>query len=50
MNTRVLVVSDGPVGLTADMDLASRGINVVVAELRQVGGLVGAQGIGRGTA
>ena len=31
MRTQVLVVGAGPVGLTAAMDLASRGIEVVVA-------------------
>jgi 2-polyprenyl-6-methoxyphenol hydroxylase-like FAD-dependent oxidoreductase len=31
---QVLIVGAGPVGLTAAMDLASRGINVVVAEIR----------------
>ena len=35
--TRVLVVGAGPVGLTAAMDLASRGIDVVVAEMRRAG-------------
>src|SRR4051812_49706446 len=37
MRTQVLVVGAGPVGLTAAMDLASRGIDVVVAEIRQAG-------------
>src|SRR3954470_18093998 len=37
MRTQVLVVGAGPVGLTAAMDLASRGIDVVVAELRHAG-------------
>jgi len=37
MQTRVLVVGAGPVGLTAAMDLASRGIDVVVAEIRKAG-------------
>ncbi len=37
IETQVLVVGAGPVGLTAAMDLASRGIDVVVAELRQAG-------------
>jgi 2-polyprenyl-6-methoxyphenol hydroxylase-like FAD-dependent oxidoreductase len=35
--TRVLIVGGGPVGLTLAMDLASRGIDVVVAEMRHVG-------------
>jgi len=37
IQTQVLVVGGGPVGLTAAMDLASRGIDVVVAEIRQAG-------------
>lgn len=37
ITTRVLVVGGGPVGLTLAIDLASRGIEVVVAELRQAG-------------
>ena len=37
IHTRVLVVGGGPVGLTAAMDLASRGIEVVVAEIRRAG-------------
>src|ERR1700748_3487078 len=37
MRTQVLVVGAGPVGLTAAMDLAWRGIDVVVAEVRQAG-------------
>ena len=37
IQTRVLIVGGGPVGLTAAMDLASRGIDVVLAEMRQVG-------------
>lgn len=37
IETQVLVVGAGPVGLTAAMDLASRGIDVVVAELRRAG-------------
>ena len=35
VTTRVLVVGGGPVGLTLAIDLASRGIDVVVAELRR---------------
>ncbi|UTD25787.1 FAD-dependent oxidoreductase [Bradyrhizobium sp. WD16] len=37
IETQVLVVGAGPVGLTAAMDLASRGIDVVVAEIRRAG-------------
>ena len=37
IETQVLIVGAGPVGLTAAMDLASRGINVVVAEIRRAG-------------
>lgn len=37
MKTQVLIVGAGPVGLTAAMDLASRGIDVVVAEIRHAG-------------
>ena len=37
MRTQVLIVGAGPVGLTLAMDLAWRGIRVVVAELRQRG-------------
>lgn len=37
METQVLVVGGGPVGLTAAMDLASRGIEVIVAEIRKSG-------------
>src|SRR2546429_530830 len=39
LKTQVLVVGAGPVGLTAAMDLASRGIEVVFAELRRAGDL-----------
>jgi 2-polyprenyl-6-methoxyphenol hydroxylase-like FAD-dependent oxidoreductase len=37
MKTQVLIVGAGPVGLTAAMDLASRGIDVIVAEIRHAG-------------
>lgn len=37
LKTRVLVVGGGPVGLTIAMDLAQRGIDVVVAEIRHRG-------------
>ena len=37
IETRVLVVGGGPVGLTLAMDLAWRGIGVTVAELRHHG-------------
>lgn len=37
LRTAVLVVGAGPVGLTAAMDLASRGLDVIVAELRHAG-------------
>lgn len=37
IQTQVLIVGAGPVGLTAAMDLASRGIDVVVAEIRSAG-------------
>ena len=33
IKTRVLVVGAGPVGLTLALDLASRGIDVTVAEI-----------------
>ena len=32
----LIIVGAGPVGLTAALDLASRGIDVVIAELRLV--------------
>ena len=37
VETQVLVVGGGPVGLTLAMDLARRGIRTVVAELRHKG-------------
>jgi 2-polyprenyl-6-methoxyphenol hydroxylase-like FAD-dependent oxidoreductase len=37
MQTQVLIVGAGPVGLTLAMDLAGRGIDVVVCELRPAG-------------
>jgi 2-polyprenyl-6-methoxyphenol hydroxylase-like FAD-dependent oxidoreductase len=37
IETRVLIVGAGPVGLTLAMDLASRGVDVTVAELRYAG-------------
>lgn len=37
IETEVLVVGGGPVGLTAAMDLAQRGVDVVVAEVRAAG-------------
>lgn len=37
IEAQVLIVGAGPVGLTAAMDLASRGIDVVVAEIRRAG-------------
>ncbi len=37
MKTRVLIVGGGPVGLTVAMDLAWRGIQVVVLEIRAAG-------------
>jgi len=37
IQTQVLIVGAGPVGLTAAMDLASRGVDVVVAEIRRAG-------------
>jgi len=39
LRTQVFIVGAGPVGLTAAMDLASRGINVTVAEIRRAGEL-----------
>jgi 2-polyprenyl-6-methoxyphenol hydroxylase-like FAD-dependent oxidoreductase len=35
LNTQVLIVGAGPVGLSLAMDLASRGIQVVIAEIRR---------------
>jgi 2-polyprenyl-6-methoxyphenol hydroxylase-like FAD-dependent oxidoreductase len=37
IETKVLIVGGGPVGLTLAMDLAWRGIDVTVAELRHGG-------------
>jgi len=37
IETRVLIVGGGPVGLTLAIDLAWRGIDVIVAELRHAG-------------
>ncbi|MBV9628070.1 MAG: FAD-dependent monooxygenase, partial [Xanthobacteraceae bacterium] len=37
LETQVLIVGAGPVGLTLGIDLAWRGINVVIAELRPAG-------------
>jgi 2-polyprenyl-6-methoxyphenol hydroxylase-like FAD-dependent oxidoreductase len=37
LETEVLVVGGGPVGLTLAIDLASRGVDVIVAELRHPG-------------
>ena len=37
IQTQVLIVGAGPVGLTAAMDLNARGIDVVVAEIRRAG-------------
>ncbi|MBT6590723.1 MAG: monooxygenase, partial [Rhodospirillaceae bacterium] len=37
LSTAVLIVGGGPVGLTLAMDLAWRGIDVVVAETRRRG-------------
>lgn len=37
LDAQVLIVGGGPVGLTLAMDLARRGIQVLVAEIRQRG-------------
>ena len=37
LETSVLIVGGGPVGLTLAMDLSSRGVEVIVAELRRAG-------------
>jgi 2-polyprenyl-6-methoxyphenol hydroxylase-like FAD-dependent oxidoreductase len=37
VNAQVLIVGGGPVGLTLAMDLAGRGVEVVVAETRAAG-------------
>ncbi len=37
INTDVLIVGGGPVGLTLAIDLAQRGIEVTVAEIRGAG-------------
>jgi 2-polyprenyl-6-methoxyphenol hydroxylase-like FAD-dependent oxidoreductase len=37
LHSQVLIVGAGPVGLTAAMDLAARGIDVVVTEIREAG-------------
>src|SRR5215471_11660505 len=37
VDTSVLVVGAGPVGLTLAMDLASRGVDVTVTEIRRAG-------------
>lgn len=39
IETRVLIVGAGPVGLTLAMDLAWRGVDVTIAEIRQAGEL-----------
>ena len=37
IDTEILVVGGGPVGLTLAMDLAHRGVDVTVAEIRAAG-------------
>jgi NADPH-dependent 2,4-dienoyl-CoA reductase/sulfur reductase-like enzyme len=37
INTEVLIVGGGPVGLTLAMDLAQRGVGVTLAEMRAAG-------------
>ena len=37
VNTEVLIVGGGPVGLTSAMDLAQRGVGVTLAEMRAAG-------------
>ncbi len=41
IHTKVLVVGGGPVGLTLAIDLAQRGIDVAVAEIRAGGTVPG---------
>jgi 2-polyprenyl-6-methoxyphenol hydroxylase-like FAD-dependent oxidoreductase len=41
INTKILIVGGGPVGLTLAIDLAQRGIDVAVAEIRAGGELPG---------
>ena len=37
IETQVLIVGAGPVGLTLAIDLAGRGVDVIVAEARHAG-------------
>ena len=37
IETKVLIAGGGPVGMTLAMDLASRGIDVTIVELRRAG-------------
>ena len=37
IDTEVLIVGGGPVGLTLAMDLAQRGVDVTLAEMRSAG-------------